>query len=48
MQHYSTADDEETLVNAQMEGEAIAVCDGSYKSGKGAAAWVIEGNSATG
>lgn len=48
MQHYSTADNGETLVNELMEGEAIAVCDGSYKSGKGAAAWMIEGNSATG
>lgn len=34
-----------TIAQAVLHNLAIAVCDGFFKSGKGAAAWVIEGES---
>jgi len=33
------------IVKAIQDGHAIAVSDGSFKDGKGAAAWTIEGDS---
>jgi hypothetical protein len=36
------------IVTGLLAGDAVAVCDGSYKQGKGAAGWVIEGSDVTG
>jgi hypothetical protein len=48
MQNFIATDDGEILAQALAVGNAIAVCDGSYKQGKGASAWVIEGESSEG
>jgi len=31
-----------------LDGQAVVVCDGSYKDSKGAAGWVIEGANKSG
>jgi hypothetical protein len=48
MQNFIANDDGEVLAQALANGKAIAVCDGSYKQGRGASAWVIEGESSEG
>jgi len=38
---------EQVVVEAIAQGTALAVSDGSFKEGRGAAAWTIEGQTAT-
>jgi hypothetical protein len=48
MRNFISTDDGKILAQALSNGTAIAVCDGSYKQGKGASAWVMEGDSSKG
>jgi hypothetical protein len=48
VQHFQSSDNGALLAKAIIDGDAIAVCDGSYKNGKGSAAWVLEGASSEG
>jgi hypothetical protein len=41
--NFEASDNGEEIAEALKKGEAIAVCDGSYKDEKGASAWVLEG-----
>jgi hypothetical protein len=46
--NFTSSDEGCTIVEALQQGNAIAVCDGSFKGNKGASAWVIEGCSSEG
>jgi hypothetical protein len=48
VKNFKSSDNGELIAKAITEGTAIAVCDGSYKEGKGSSAWVLEGASPTG
>ncbi len=48
VRNLKSSDNGELIAKAITEGTAIAVCDGSYKEGKGSSAWVLEGASPTG
>jgi hypothetical protein len=43
VERFAVLDDGETLAAAICQGQAIAVCDGSYKDDFGMAAYVLEG-----
>jgi hypothetical protein len=45
IKHFEASDNGEVIAEALKKGEAIAVCDGSFKDEKGASAWVLEGAS---
>jgi hypothetical protein len=48
IKNYIASDNGEQIAQSITDGSAVAVCDGSYKDGKGSAAWVIEGATSEG
>jgi hypothetical protein len=48
VENFQSTDNGIYISQAISAGSAIAVCDGSYKNGKGSSAWVLEGAHASG
>ncbi len=48
IKNFTASDNGEQIAQSIIDGSAVAVCDSSYKDGKGSAAWVIEGTTSEG
>ncbi len=48
IKNFTASDNGEQIARSLIDGTATAVCDGSYKDGKGSSAWALEGTSQEG